>query len=317
MRERLELLQLAHHAGQSRLEPVRLGRQLGEVHRLHRAFAVLHPREARDDRVIIGHCDGVELVIVAARTMQREPEERAGRRGREVVQIIRALVCGEHGVGRLHDVRRAADDEACGLVRAERVTRELLGDEPVVGHVAVERADDPVAIRPGILARAVRLVTVALRESHDIQPVPRPPLAEVRRGEEPVHHSADCRLPIADLKLSLERQKLLGHGRQADGGEVESANQRACIGWRRERQPFLRKLGSKERINGMADRSRRHHRPLDRLPSPMLRVQARAIIRPLRPLVDPRAQQADLLRRERLAFRRHLHVGHLTSDEVD
>src|SRR4051794_6730586 len=39
-------------------------------------------------------------------------------------------------------------------------------------------------------------------------------------------------------------------------------------------------------------------------------------IRPLRALIDPRAQQADLLRRESLAFRRHDRIGVEPRDEV-
>src|SRR4051794_31370285 len=43
----------------------------------------------------------------------------------------------------------------------------------------------------------------------------------------------------------------------------------------------------------------------------------RAIVRPDRTLVDPRAQKADLPGGERVAFARHEHVGIETGDEMD
>ena len=67
-------------------------------------------------------------------------------------------------------------------------------------------------------------------------------------------------------------------------------------------------------------RPHRHRRAHDRLQRPPIKRvafhRARAL-RPKRPLVDPRAQHTDLLRGERVALGRHLHIGIEARDEMD
>ena len=66
------------------------------------------------------------------------------------------------------------------------VAGDLLPDELVVGQVAVERLDHPVAVAPGVVADVVPLEALALAEPDDIQPVARPALAVMGRGEQPI-----------------------------------------------------------------------------------------------------------------------------------
>src|SRR5262245_21849403 len=66
----------------------------------------------------------------------------------------------------------------------EQVARDLLAEELVVGLVGIEGVDDPVAVSPGLGVDEVPLLARALGVPGDVQPVPAPPLAVLRRGEE-------------------------------------------------------------------------------------------------------------------------------------
>ena len=67
----------------------------------------------------------------------------------------------------------------------QQVAGDLLDDELVVGQVAVEGVDDPVAVEPD-LARLVLLVAVGVGVAGRVEPEPAPALAVVGRGEQPV-----------------------------------------------------------------------------------------------------------------------------------
>src|SRR5262249_21813818 len=102
---------------------------------------------------------GIEFVVVAAGTLYGEAEERLSDRSDDVLQLILAHV-GLHDRTLLtlpHRVKGAGHEESGGGERAavvwrENITRELQASELVVRQIGVERLDDPVAIRPGVLA---------------------------------------------------------------------------------------------------------------------------------------------------------------------
>ena len=156
------------------------------------ARRVLHAREDRRHAVVVALGDRVELVIVAA-----AHSRRSGRGTRSpVVETMSSRSSTR--------CWRVASPSGCRPRRARRPTRKPVADrvsrrrpgmaspascsrdEPVERHVVVERADDPVAIRPGIGPRRVHLVAVALGEAHDVEPVPPPALAVCGRGEQPI-----------------------------------------------------------------------------------------------------------------------------------
>ena len=65
------------------------------------------------------------------------------------------------------------------------VAGDLLDDEPVVGQVAVQGVDHPVAVEPDE-ARLVLLVAVGVGVAGGVEPVPSPALAVVRRGQQAI-----------------------------------------------------------------------------------------------------------------------------------
>ena len=212
-------------------------------------------REDRLEAVVVLLRDRVELVVVALGAVDREAHERADGVGDEVVAVevpgdlAVDLRLGQLGVAdevprpggeepeRLDAVRRAGEQHVAG---------DLLLHEPRVRLVGVERADDVVAVRPGVRPRLVLVVAVRLAEVDDVEPVPRPPLAVVRRREQPVDQLlVRVRGRVVDEGLDLVRRR-----RQADQVEVQPADQRAPVGLRRRRQsPVTRQLREDEVVD--------------------------------------------------------------------
>src|SRR2546427_219893 len=68
-----------------------------------------------------------------------------------------------------------------GLVGPKFVAGDLFADEAVVRLVIVERFDDVIAITPGIGSRLVGFEPFAFGVARQIQPMPRPAFAVMRR----------------------------------------------------------------------------------------------------------------------------------------
>ncbi len=121
-----------------------------------------------------------------------------------------------------------------GLVH--QVGRELQANEPVVRHIVVQSLDHPIAVEIGI--RITQRIVVShdvglvLGVAGDVQPHPRPMLAEVRGSEQ----------PFDDFPLRIGRFirdkgfDLLGRGRQADQIERHPPEPNPPIGRRRGRE---------------------------------------------------------------------------------
>ena len=76
-------------------------------------------------------------------------------------------------------LRKKAGRHALGLRRVwQQVAGDLLDDELVVGHVAIDGVDHPIAPKI-LLARQILFVAVAIGVSGHIEPMPGPLLAEV------------------------------------------------------------------------------------------------------------------------------------------
>src|SRR5262249_29027118 len=102
----------------------------------------------------------------------------------DVVQLVVALLLDGVG-GDLRAVDAGAEEAGRGhrpgVVRSDLVAGNLLPNEPIIGLVVVEGADDEVAIGPRVRAVVVVLEAVTLGEADDVEPVPRPALSISRR----------------------------------------------------------------------------------------------------------------------------------------
>ena len=110
--------------------------------------------------------------------------------------------------------------------RLQHVAGQLFLDELPIRPVLVEGADQVIAIGPGVGPRLVLVVAVRLAVVHDVHPVPRPPLAIMRRGQQPV----DQLLVGQRIVVAHERVDLLRFRRKSQQIEGEPADERAPIG---------------------------------------------------------------------------------------
>ena len=109
-----------------------------------------------------------------------------------------------------------------------KVAGELVDDELVVGLIAVERGDDPIAVFPD-LARRVDGVAVGIGVAGNIKPWTGPTFAVVRRGEQSLDECGvgGGRVPGG---IGEEGGDLGGGGRQAGQIEAEPADEGDGIG---------------------------------------------------------------------------------------
>ena len=176
----------------------------------------------------------------------------------------------------------------------EHVAGELLLDEPVVRLVGVERADDVVAVRPGVGPRLVLVVAVRLAVVDDVEPVPRPALAVVRaRRAAGRPASRRRRRPGRRRTRRPPRASAAGRsGRSRAGGSASAGRPRAT-----GVSPFSRSFArTKASIGLRTPAARRPRAAGDRGPGerperpPVGGVVVGAVARPLRPPGRSRSQ---------------------------
>ena len=165
--------------------------------------------EERLEPVIVFLEDRVELVVVASGAADAQPEEDLARDVGDVVEDVGPLprhVALVVLVGSQPEV--AGRDPQLGVVGIELVARELLGQEPIVGFIDVERADHVVAITPGAGPIGVLSVSVGFGVADQIEPVTCPSLTDTGRGEQAVDQSLVGIRPV----VGQERIDLIGAG---------------------------------------------------------------------------------------------------------
>ena len=152
------------------------------------------PREEGLHGVVVASRDGIELVIVTARTADAETEKRVPGRHNDLVQgilpgeALRLLI--------LADLSRKKDcgghQEAGGGVFSHRVAGQLFENELLIGTVFIESADDVVAVRPGVGALGVDFEAVGVGVANEIEPVLGPAFAVAGTGQQLVDQTGDC-----------------------------------------------------------------------------------------------------------------------------
>ena len=143
--------------------------------------------EDRLDPVVVGLRKRVELVVVAAAAIDREPQEgsRDGSDQLGNLFLVSTLHFTLAGADILDFIPCTRDEKTrCGNAVATwlglGVAGELFADEAGVGNVIVETVDDIVTVAPGMRAKFVVLVAVTFSEADHVQPVSSPALAVVR-----------------------------------------------------------------------------------------------------------------------------------------
>ena len=263
-----------HEVGPFLLQAGELGlelhRLLGRREGLQQRFLLrlLGGAEDRVQRVVLARRDRVELVVVAAGAGHGQALHPAHHDIDAVVDDV-VLVVQEAA-----PQRQVAERGEVAVVLAGRqvVGRELELQEAVIGQVAVEGGDDPVAVGVGVGVAALLLEDVALGVgvTRDVEPVASPAFAEGRRGEEPIDELLGrLRVAVLDEGLEFERRR-----RQPPERQVEPAGEHVAGRLGRERQALGLEAGEDEGVDGRADTvggaDVRHRGGDDRLESPML-----------------------------------------------
>ena len=228
--------------------------RLGVRVRIERPVRPIHAREDRLERVVFALRDGIKLVIVATRAVDREALKCSERRAHHVVaiQVLRRAVIHRVLAHRDHQCvvprpggEETQRDRGLRVVGKQGVAGQLLLHKARVGLVLVQRADDVVPIMPRVRARVVVVVAVRVRVVRDVEPMPRPVLAVPRRSEQ----ARDEFLVGTPVLVRDERGHLLGRGRQAGEVVAESPDERAAIGFGRWSEVFFLQLRADESIN--------------------------------------------------------------------
>ena len=211
------------------------------------------------------------------------------------------------------------------------IAGDLFHDELIVRLVGVEGADDVVAIAQGIGIGDILVHAVGVGIASEIEPVPRPALAIMGRGEQPID---DLRERLGRL-ISEEGVDLLGGRWQPGQVERGAAYQGPLIGRRGRRQPLFLELGQDETIDRRRWPAHRFHTGRNRVarrlkgPERFLflgeertagglrcgRRPGRAGAGPDGPRADPFGELGDLGVAE-LSFGRHLQLARV-ADRLD
>ena len=195
----------------------------------------------------------------------------------------------------------AQPEEPGGNHRIERavgqlITGELFEDEAVVREVAVECPHDPVAVFPRERLGLIAFVPARFGEADQVQPMPRPAFAKLRRGEQPVDQSlVGPRVGIGDKPFDLG-----AGGREPDQVVHDASQQRLATGGGGGREPGRFEPGGNESIDRVVvgtggDRvgpqwlQRPEIAPGPHIVGGFEQVE-RATGRPVRPLCDPLPQ---------------------------
>ena len=265
--------------------------------------------QEREELVILALRNRVELVIVALTAVdgQAEPRFADGVHpvnhgfGAELFRLDAAFLI-QHGVS-----QKTGGNALVECWVWQQIAGELFEGEFIEWQVAIERLDDPVAIRPD-RTRGVLFVTVRVRVARGIQPLPPPTLAIVGRSEQSFDEViVSVRRFVADEFIHFRRR-----GRQTDQIEAQAAAERYAVSFRHWLQAFFVQTGEHEIVDGISDPPGAfdfwHTRADGRFEAPMLAFVFdldRRAFRPIRSLVDPRAQQTDLFHCQAFALLRH------------
>ena len=185
-------------------------------------------RERREQPVVVTRRNGIELVVVTARTSDGQTEHASPEGRYHVVQLVVArsfeLFLGQ--LGREHSgAEEPGRHHRQRFVGRELVASDLPLHEAVVRDVLVQRLDDEVAVVVRVRSVVVLLEPVALCEARDVQPVTCLALTEVRTREQPIDQLA---VGVGVLVLH-ELVDFVGARRQAGKVEHRPPYQRSTI----------------------------------------------------------------------------------------
>ena len=212
----------------------------------------LRNRGTREDAVqgvVVGRAHGLIFMVVATAAGDGEPHQAAGHQIDSVVDDV-VRVAQERAAHREEAERRQI---APRHRRLDPVGCELQGDELVVGQIALEGIDHPVAIGPrkGIPFVLFEGITHRVGVAGEVEPFSSPVLGVLPRGEEPIDRRAKgcvgCRRAAG--RRGTERFGFVGRRGQAREVIEEPANEVPRRRLRRRLQISVAECGADEAVD--------------------------------------------------------------------
>ena len=214
---------------------------------------MFHAGERGVEPVIVGLPDRVELMVVAAAAIHRQPQQPGAGGRDDVVHRVRPNDGRGGGVFVPNLIDRPGNEKTrrrfhIRIVRRDLIAGELLEHEAVERLVGIQRANDIIAIGPRIFAQGVDFVSVALAEADHVEPMPPPLFAIMRRGKQPI----DEPLVSVGRIVGEKRGDLLGRRRQAQQIVGRAADEGPLVGRLRGVHPLGGQLGKDESVDRIA-----------------------------------------------------------------
>ena len=261
--------------------------------------------------VVVFRGNGIVLVVVAAGAAQGHSQEYGTGGPDHVIEVVPA------GLGRIHPlhehplVQEPGGDLALRPIVSVGVSGELLPDEAVVGHVAVEGADHVVPVAPHVRPGVVDGLAHGVRIPHQVEPMSSPTLAVGRIVQQLLDGVA-----VGVLRGVFEEGGHgFGGGWKTGQSEVDPSQQGAPGCLRSRLHALFFQGGQDERINRVSDPLLLlYRRDLGRSqpgPGPAPGVALGTVGRHIGRLqpVDPVGDPADLSVRQPGAVHRHCRHG--------
>ena len=162
--------------------------------------------------VILGR-DSVELVVVAAGASNGHRQKGLGKDVDLIVEMIGLIAADVHRrvLGFAEEPEPGGENRLVGPVgrmppgRGQQVAGDVFHDELIVGYIGIEGADDIIAVDVGLRQFEIEFVALSLGEADQVQPVPSPALAVVRRLKQVVDHLGEGlrRLVLEECTISV------------------------------------------------------------------------------------------------------------------
>ena len=175
--------------------------------------------------------DRIILVVVALSTADCKSQPHGADSARAVEELFESDAVQLHTAftaGNRISVK-AGSYSLGNISFGEQVARHLLDGEAIKRHIRVVGVDHPFPITPGEGPREIVNASFTVGITYQVQPLAGPLLAIVRRGKQAVNKALIRSRP----SIGEELLRLLGSGRDADQIEIDAAQERAPVRFRR------------------------------------------------------------------------------------
>ena len=196
---------------------------------------------------------------------QKSPADRIDLLVDDVHLHLHRVILGQHFRAEGQEAGRDQALMAFGIAGrvGQQVAGDLLADELVVGLVDVEGVNHVVAIAIGVDVRQVFILPVGIGIAGHVEPMPAPPLAILRSGQQSIHQSRESVGGVVGEKgIDLGRRR-----RQAEQVKLRTAQQGALLRRRRRRDAgrleprqdeTIERAGTPSRVFHLGQRRVRH-----------------------------------------------------------